>query len=155
MDPTHRCEVSRPCFPPHHHHHHHHTHCRYHSLCLCPHRHCYHQKHHHHHQHHQFNGHSHVCPNFAASFPRNPEPCGPAHFRSNPSIGVSGWEEAYDFATPMLQEQEQEHVGFEDDEEDDPVFILTDEWREFFAKSEEKRKLGTSYFLSAFRLPEM
>lgn len=55
----------------------------------------------------------------------------------------------------MLQEQEQEHVGFEDDEEDDPVFILTDEWREFFAKSEEKRKLGTSYFLSAFRLSEM
>lgn len=41
--------------------------------------------------------------------------------------------------------QEQEHWGLEEAEEDDddePIFVLTDEWREFFAKSEAKRKLG-------------
>ncbi|KAF1877249.1 hypothetical protein Lal_00012020 [Lupinus albus] len=40
--------------------------------------------------------------------------------------------------------QELEHIELEDDEEldDEPVFVLTDEWREFFAKSEAKRKLG-------------
>lgn len=30
----------------------------------------------------------------------------------------------------------------EDEEDEDPVFVLTDEWREFFAKSEAKRRLG-------------
>lgn len=30
----------------------------------------------------------------------------------------------------------------EEEEEEDPIFVLTDEWREFFAKSEAKRKLG-------------
>ncbi|MCI00921.1 hypothetical protein A2U01_0021945, partial [Trifolium medium] len=38
--------------------------------------------------------------------------------------------------------QELEHIELDGDEEDDePVFVLTDEWREFFAKSEAKRKL--------------
>lgn len=59
-----------------------------------------------------------------------------------------------------LQEQ-QKHgeigdvVGFEEGEEedDDPVFVLTDEWKEFFAKSEAKRRLGTLHpFLSLFFL---
>jgi hypothetical protein len=41
--------------------------------------------------------------------------------------------------------QELEHIELDGDEEDDePVFVLTDEWREFFAKSEAKRKLGNS-----------
>ena len=31
-----------------------------------------------------------------------------------------------------------------EEEEEDPIFVLTDEWREFFAKSEAKRKLGLS-----------
>lgn len=30
----------------------------------------------------------------------------------------------------------------EDDEEEEPVFVLTDEWAEFFAKSDAKRRLG-------------
>ncbi|XP_041992380.1 SKI/DACH domain-containing protein 1-like [Salvia splendens] len=30
----------------------------------------------------------------------------------------------------------------EEEEEEDPIFVLTDEWREFFAKSEAKRKLA-------------
>lgn len=37
----------------------------------------------------------------------------------------------------MELEQEEE-----EEDDDDPVFVLTDEWREFFAKSEAKRRLG-------------
>ncbi|XP_027907028.1 uncharacterized protein LOC114166487 [Vigna unguiculata] len=38
--------------------------------------------------------------------------------------------------------QELEHIDHDGEEEDDdPVFVLTDEWREFFAKSEARRKL--------------
>lgn len=50
----------------------------------------------------------------------------------------------------MLQEQAHEELEEEDD--DDPVFVLTDEWREFFAKSEAKRKLGSSSSLSIFHI---
>ncbi|KAB8951705.1 hypothetical protein FH972_026851 [Carpinus fangiana] len=40
------------------------------------------------------------------------------------------------------REKGSEHeVLEEEDDDDDPVFVLTDEWREFFAKSEAKRKL--------------
>lgn len=42
--------------------------------------------------------------------------------------------------------QEQERIVFDGVEEDDePVFVMTDEWREFFAKSEARRKLGNSF----------
>lgn len=41
--------------------------------------------------------------------------------------------------------QEQEHEGLEEEDDDEPVFVLTDEWREFFAKSEAKRKLGGGF----------
>ena len=41
--------------------------------------------------------------------------------------------------------QEQEHEGLEEEDDDEPVFVLTDEWREFFAKSEAKRKLGSGF----------
>jgi hypothetical protein len=50
----------------------------------------------------------------------------------------------------MLQEQAHEELEEEDD--DDPVFVLTDEWREFFAKSEAKRKLGSSSSLCFFHI---
>ncbi|KAH0659908.1 hypothetical protein KY290_029459 [Solanum tuberosum] len=34
-----------------------------------------------------------------------------------------------------------EGENFEDeDEEEEPIFVLTDEWRDFFAKSEAKRR---------------
>lgn len=47
----------------------------------------------------------------------------------------------------LEQEYEQLQEAEEgDDEEDEPIFVLTDEWREFFAKSEAKRKLGTIFF---------
>lgn len=42
-------------------------------------------------------------------------------------------------------QHEQQYQGLEvaeDDDDDEPIFVLTDEWREFFAKSEAKRKLG-------------
>lgn len=38
-----------------------------------------------------------------------------------------------------------EVVNFDDEEEADPVFVLTDEWRDFFAKSEAKRRLGIPF----------
>lgn len=45
------------------------------------------------------------------------------------------------------QEQEwNENQVVDDDEDDDMVFVLTDEWREFFAKSEAKRILGKNIF---------
>ncbi|KAF5961850.1 hypothetical protein HYC85_003059 [Camellia sinensis] len=47
----------------------------------------------------------------------------------------------------MMQEEGYEEGVVEEDEdededEEDPVFVLTDEWKEFFAKSEAKRKLA-------------
>lgn len=48
----------------------------------------------------------------------------------------------------MLQEQNHGAVALEEEDDDDPIFVLTDEWKEFFAKSEAKRKLGTLFFLN-------
>ena len=47
----------------------------------------------------------------------------------------------------MLQVQKYEGLEeeVEEEEDDEPIFVLTDEWREFFAKSEAKRKLGSSF----------
>nr|GMD80412.1 uncharacterized histidine-rich protein DDB_G0274557-like [Ipomoea batatas] len=39
----------------------------------------------------------------------------------------------------MMQE---ENLEEEPDEEEEPIFVLTDEWRDFFAKSEAKRREG-------------
>ncbi|KAF5446434.1 hypothetical protein F2P56_032062 [Juglans regia] len=144
MDPTHGSKAWRPCFPLHPAHHHHHNHCHFHSLCFCPHGHHHnlhlHHHHHHHLHHHQFNGRRHICPSFN-TFPRNPEPSGPVPLPNDLNRCASGREEAYDYATPMLQEHNYEELKEEEDDDDDPVFVLTDEWREFFAKSEAKRKL--------------
>lgn len=41
----------------------------------------------------------------------------------------------------MMQDEDQDL----EDEEDEPMFVLTDEWRDFFAKSEAKRRLGDDY----------
>ncbi|KAG5099422.1 hypothetical protein JHK82_044474 [Glycine max] len=46
---------------------------------------------------------------------------------------------------------ELEHIVLDgEEEEDEPVFVLTDEWREFFAQSEARRKLGSQSILSSF-----
>ena len=50
------------------------------------------------------------------------------------------------FLRPLFEEEEEE------EEEDEPVFVLTDEWRDFFAKSEAKRKLGSLYLLNVLSL---
>lgn len=34
----------------------------------------------------------------------------------------------------------------EEEEEEEPIFVLTDEWKEFFAKSEARRRLGLPIF---------
>lgn len=44
----------------------------------------------------------------------------------------------------MASMVEDEIEKLEDEEEGDPIFVLTDEWRDFFAKSEAKRRLGIS-----------
>lgn len=44
-------------------------------------------------------------------------------------------------------EEEGEH---QEEEEGDPVFVLTDEWKEFFAKSEAKRRIGRSHLVLCF-----
>ena len=36
------------------------------------------------------------------------------------------------------------HAEGAEDEDEEPVFVLTDEWAEFFAKSDAKRRLGNS-----------
>ncbi|KAE9611100.1 hypothetical protein Lalb_Chr07g0194111 [Lupinus albus] len=110
------------------------THCSHNNHTLyCPlhphphphrhhhHRHCPHcPLHHRHHSHSIFQ--SHLLP--------TPLPIPPTHVlhHHQPNTQIS---------------QELEHIELEDDEEldDEPVFVLTDEWREFFAKSEAKRKL--------------
>ncbi|CAL0324414.1 unnamed protein product [Lupinus luteus] len=97
---------------PHRHHHHHHHH----------HRHC--PLHHRHHSHCKFQ--SHLLPTPSPLPPTPPTSAVVHHHQPNPQIS-----------------EELEHIELDDEElDDDPVFVLTDEWREFFAKSEAKRKLG-------------
>nr|KJB08794.1 hypothetical protein B456_001G104200 [Gossypium raimondii] len=147
MEPSPGCPVShqhRPMilYPHHHHtilcpahHNHHHTkscplHHHHHYTISCPLHH-----HHHHHHHHLITHHSHVIPTLA------------------PLVSTTAPNETHHSGNPALQEQEYEQlqqVEEEDDEEDEPIFVLTDEWREFFAKSEAKRKLGNNFFSSFF-----
>ncbi|XVF32134.1 hypothetical protein REPUB_Repub17cG0055900 [Reevesia pubescens] len=136
MEPSHRFESWRPPYPvPHHHHHHcHQHHHHHHPIMLCP-----HHYHHHaipcplHHHHHFITCHSHVSPTLGHLPLQN-------HLNLD-SITVQN--EAHQSDTLVLQEQEQELEGLEEGEgaEEEPIFVLTDEWREFFAKSEAKRKL--------------
>ncbi|GMN50261.1 hypothetical protein TIFTF001_019420 [Ficus carica] len=142
MDPN-RFKPWRPCsFPSPHHHHHHHHHCLHH--------------HHHHHHHQLFHHHHHLChhchrhgrPNFVY-VPPNPEPApSSAFFRQGLNVAdSSGFREpGGDSAVTQVVQQELEQEQYygiedEDEDEDEPVFVLTDEWRDFFAKSEAKRKL--------------
>ncbi|OMO95009.1 hypothetical protein COLO4_16103 [Corchorus olitorius] len=102
-----------------HHHHHCHRHHNHHIIILCP----------LHHHHHLITCHSHVNPTLTPLPPPN-------HFNS---LSTAVQNEAHHSATLASQEQEYEEVG--EGEEEEPVFVLSDEWREFFAKSEAKRKL--------------
>lgn len=56
------------------------------------------------------------------------------------------------FGTRMTQD-EIEKVENEEEEEEEAIFVLTDEWKEFFARSEAKRRLGLHYFYPRFHVP--
>ncbi|XP_048422708.1 transcription factor MafB-like [Pyrus x bretschneideri] len=133
MDPPHG---GRPCLLHHPHHHLHHHHHR-HPLFLSP---LHHRRHHHHHFHH-------LRLNFA-SFPQNREPPAaapipfPTHMNSEPSELKEAHYDDPTFLT--LPEQTYGEIGegvVEEEEDDEPIFVLTDEWKEFLAKCEAKRKL--------------
>uniref|UniRef100_A0A5B7CBY5 Putative SKI family transcriptional corepressor 2-like n=1 Tax=Davidia involucrata TaxID=16924 RepID=A0A5B7CBY5_DAVIN len=143
MDSSHRNMAWRPCLLPHptHHHHHHHHH---HPLILC--------RHHHHHHHHfspdcplhsylfRETSHPQICPRFTPPLPQN---AGLAASPNHLNFQLPERTETYASNSLMMQE---ENVGLEEEEEEEdeeePIFVLTDEWREFFAKSEAKRRLA-------------
>ncbi|CAO2824463.1 unnamed protein product [Amaranthus hypochondriacus] len=115
-----------PLSPHHHHHHHHH--------------HLHHQHHHHHHLHHHHYHHVQCqCAvpeqNYHSHYPNSISL--PLH--TNPNLGVSGSEVSHtlpdtqNFIDDGLEE-------YEELEDEDPIYVMTDEWREFFAKSEAKRR---------------
>ncbi|XP_031098742.1 forkhead box protein B2-like [Ipomoea triloba] len=121
--PPHPHELS-----PHNHHRHH----------LCP-------RHHHQHLHivpncplHSLllkppSHHSPSCPLFSP-FPNhlNPQPVSSSQFSAISNLPVP-----FPLHAMMMQE---ENLEEEPDEEEEPIFVLTDEWRDFFAKSEAKRR---------------
>ena len=131
MDPPH---------PPHHHHHHHrlhlrldpghhhriHIHLRHHAAHLLP--AAAPCAHHHHH----------------ASVPLPPPH--PPTAAEGPLAGPQG-EAARDAEEPAPQAErgEEVYLGQEEEwgeEEEEPVFVLTEEWAEFFAKADAKRRLA-------------
>ncbi|KAI4329891.1 hypothetical protein MLD38_028224 [Melastoma candidum] len=112
------------------------------SRCLfihrlhCHHHHDVHRHHHHHHHHHHHDVHRHH---------HNQHHChhDPFHNRQQrschdpESLPELTAEQGDGFRMPPPP-PEDENEDYEDD--DEPVFVLTDEWREFFAKSEAKRR---------------
>ncbi|XP_057457865.1 uncharacterized protein LOC130748648 [Lotus japonicus] len=105
----------------------------------CPHSHGL--SHRHHHQHHcshcPLRRHCHHCPLHNPPTLFQPPPL----FPSLPQIPhLSPLKQP--IASDAQISQELENIELDGEEEDDePVFVLTDEWREFFAKSEAKRKI--------------
>ncbi|KAL3828926.1 hypothetical protein ACJIZ3_017728 [Penstemon smallii] len=120
------------------------------------HRHCRRHHHHHHHGHHHFfyvsphcplhrpllqpSNHSPLC-----SLPNSQNPLPVASIPPNPSLSFTDLPNnaTFDDSTLMQDEIEKlevEEEEEEEEEEEDPIFVLTDEWREFFAKSEAKRR---------------
>ncbi|KAJ8559390.1 hypothetical protein K7X08_003448 [Anisodus acutangulus] len=71
----------------------------------------------------------------AFPLPQNPQHTAPALLPNNLNIQLS---EPNDNITEsrMMQDEGQDL----EDEEEELIFVLTDEWREFFAKSEAKRR---------------
>ncbi|KAK4268240.1 hypothetical protein QN277_024924 [Acacia crassicarpa] len=114
----------------HHHHHHHHCHgvlsyCAFHNHYFHCHCHC--------HRHRQ--GSNIVTP--------LPPPQNPESFASftvgNDSTRVAAEHKAVDGDATQIS-QEQEHLEVDEEEDEEPIFVLTDEWRDFFAKSEARRQ---------------
>ncbi|KAB2602171.1 histidine-rich protein [Pyrus ussuriensis x Pyrus communis] len=56
-------------------------------------------------------------------------------------ITITPYSSALSITRTLPEYGEVDDGGLEEEEDDDPVFVLTDEWKEFFAKSGAKRKL--------------
>ncbi|XP_010696235.2 uncharacterized protein LOC104908782 [Beta vulgaris subsp. vulgaris] len=141
MEQHHHCSLL------HHHHHHHHHHLYPHTPSLCsppPHNH----HHHHHHVVPSCGSHNHFLQNPNSNFchhliiippPQIPQTLLPLPFRNNPNHVFSG------FQPPHTSHNSQNFQGngideSEDVEDEEPIFVMTDEWSEFFAKSEARRR---------------
>lgn len=70
--------------------------------------------------------------------PQNPEPVASIPPNSHSSFLDNQPNESFDDSQMMQDNIENVEV----EEEDDPIYVLTDEWRDFFAKSEAKRRLA-------------
>ncbi|KAH7837698.1 hypothetical protein Vadar_016864 [Vaccinium darrowii] len=102
------------------------------------HHHCPHPPPHHHHYHIHFSPH---CPLHSRLLQPNTHtlPCPSSiPFLDQSKLHIPEHGETH--PSDVLMNQEGNEEVFEEDEEE-PVFVLTDEWREFFAKSEAKRRL--------------
>ncbi|XP_055830302.1 uncharacterized protein LOC129899379 [Solanum dulcamara] len=105
---------------------------------------------HHHHHHFQIlhncplhsymlkrNKHVPTCPLFTPSpLPLNPEQITPEALLPE-DLNVQISEPNVSFTDSRMTQNEGQDF---EDEEDEPIFVLTDEWRDFFAKSEAKRR---------------
>ncbi|KAL2470694.1 putative histidine-rich protein [Abeliophyllum distichum] len=111
--------------PPPHHHHHHFSyvspHCPHHSYLL------------------QQANHSQSCPFFTCRpAPQNTESFASVPSQTHWNLGVSESNQKHNNSLMTQDEIEKPEA----EEEEEPVFVLTDEWKEFFAKSEAKRRLA-------------
>ncbi|XP_009610779.1 uncharacterized protein [Nicotiana tomentosiformis] len=84
----------------------------------------------------QRNNHIPTCPLFTP-FPQNPQQISPAILPDDLNPQIS--EPNGNFTDSRMMQDEDQDL---EDEEDEPMFVLTDEWRDFFAKSEAKRRLA-------------
>ncbi|KAL7116226.1 hypothetical protein ACP275_04G229800 [Erythranthe tilingii] len=110
------------------HHHHHHffyvsPHCPHHRPILQP------------------KNHSPSC-YFSTSYTaaQNPEPAASIN-PPNPNLSFLDNQLNQSLHDSTMKQDEIEEVE-EEEEEEEAIFVLTDEWRDFFAKSEAKRKLA-------------
>ncbi|XP_028776904.1 SKI/DACH domain-containing protein 1-like [Neltuma alba] len=128
-----RCEnVPRLCCRHRHHHHHrpHHHHCHG-VLSYC----AFHNHYFHCHCHRHRQGSNIVTPSLP---PQNPESFVPFPVGNNSNV-MAAEHKAADGAAAQIS-QEQEHLDLDEEEDEEPIFVLTDEWRDFFAKSEARRQ---------------
>lgn len=128
MEQPHHCSLHL-----HHHHCHHH-----HLLLLHP---ASHHQHHHHHvlPYFPLNPKLNFCPNLINPPPQIPQPAVPLASHNNPNSGFSGFE-VPDSSQDTQNFQDDGLDEFEEVEDEEPIFVMTDEWREFFAKSEARRR---------------
>ncbi|MCD7452285.1 hypothetical protein HAX54_016117 [Datura stramonium] len=81
----------------------------------------------------QRNNHVPTCPLFTPPpLPQNPEHIIPE------DLNMQQFSEPnFSFTDSRMTQNEDQDL---EDEEEEPIFVLTDEWRDFFAKSEAKRR---------------